>query len=198
MSRVSRDKNNNLAKVVRCKDCKHLRLDKNFQTGRYCAIRNVDGGGFCKDNDFCSYGERTDKSRRDIMTKDELNQYRDICREIAEINIKLKESSIHETVVGSDPEYPYLQHVMSVDGVQESRENAILMRQLHDCLQRKGKIEAFIYSIDDSLTRKIFIKRFIDGMSWLKVAIEMKGGNTANSVRMCHVRYLEKYNAKGG
>lgn len=44
--------------VVRCKDCKHLRIDKDFQSGRYCAIRNVNGGGFCKDNDFCSYGER--------------------------------------------------------------------------------------------------------------------------------------------
>lgn len=44
--------------VVLCKDCKHLRIDKDFQSGRYCAIRNVDGGGFCDDNDFCSYGER--------------------------------------------------------------------------------------------------------------------------------------------
>ena len=46
------------ADVIRCKDCKHLRIDKDFQSGRYCAIRNVNGGGFCKDNDFCSYGER--------------------------------------------------------------------------------------------------------------------------------------------
>lgn len=141
------------------------------------------------------------KNRGDNVTKKELNQYRSICREIAEINIKLKESSIHETVVGSDPEFPYLQHVMSVDGVQGNRENAILMRRLHDCLQRKGKIEAFIYSIDDSLTRRIFTMRYIDGAfrpSWTKVAIEMKGGNTKDSVSKAAERCLKKYNAKGG
>lgn len=44
-------------KIIHCKDCKHLRIDKNFQAGRYCAIRNVNGGGFCNDDDFCSYGE---------------------------------------------------------------------------------------------------------------------------------------------
>ena len=44
--------------LVRCKDCKHLRLDSDFVKGRYCSIRNVNGGGFCKDEDYCSYGER--------------------------------------------------------------------------------------------------------------------------------------------
>ena len=44
--------------LVRCKDCIHLRIDSDFVEGRYCSIRNVNGGGFCKDEDFCSYGER--------------------------------------------------------------------------------------------------------------------------------------------
>lgn len=44
--------------VVRCCDCKHLRIDSDFHEKRYCAIRNVNGGRFCKDEDYCSYGER--------------------------------------------------------------------------------------------------------------------------------------------
>lgn len=44
--------------VVRCKNCKYLRIDSDFMKGRYCAIRNVNGGGFCKDEDYCSYGVR--------------------------------------------------------------------------------------------------------------------------------------------
>lgn len=47
-----------VVKVVRCKDCKYLRIDEEFASGRYCALRNVNGGKFCKDNDFCSYGQR--------------------------------------------------------------------------------------------------------------------------------------------
>lgn len=53
--------------VIRCKDCKWLRIDKEFASGRYCALRNVNGGKFCKDNDFCSYGQQrsgsNDKAR---------------------------------------------------------------------------------------------------------------------------------------
>ena len=44
--------------VVRCRDCKNLRIDSDFHEKRYCSIRNVNGGGFCKDEDYCSYGER--------------------------------------------------------------------------------------------------------------------------------------------
>ena len=49
-----------VVEVVRCKDCKYLRFDKDFMTGRYCSLRNVNGGLFCEDNDFCSYGKRAD------------------------------------------------------------------------------------------------------------------------------------------
>ena len=37
--------------VVRCKDCKRYQLDSIFHVG-FC------GGKRCKDDDFCSYGER--------------------------------------------------------------------------------------------------------------------------------------------
>lgn len=44
--------------VVRCKDCKHLEIDPGLRYDkRMCLMR---GGeyGYCKDDDFCSYGER--------------------------------------------------------------------------------------------------------------------------------------------
>lgn len=56
-------------KIIHCKDCKYLRIDQEFQSGRYCAIRNVNGGGFCKDNDFCSYGEQK-RERLRMIGKD--------------------------------------------------------------------------------------------------------------------------------
>ena len=46
--------------VVRCKDCKHLEKDPGLRYDkRMCLMR---GGeyGYCKDDDFCSYGERKD------------------------------------------------------------------------------------------------------------------------------------------
>lgn len=44
--------------IVHCKDCKHRRDDVDFVSGHYCVLRPSNGGGFCKDEDFCSYGER--------------------------------------------------------------------------------------------------------------------------------------------
>ena len=47
-----------VVKVVRCKDCKHRIDDEDFQCGHICLKRRANGGRFCEDNDFCSYGER--------------------------------------------------------------------------------------------------------------------------------------------
>ena len=44
--------------VVRCKDCKYRRIDEDYVSGHYCVKRPSNGGYFCEDNDFCSYGER--------------------------------------------------------------------------------------------------------------------------------------------
>lgn len=44
--------------VVRCKDCKFRIDDINFVRGHYCIKRPSNGGYYCEDNDFCSYGER--------------------------------------------------------------------------------------------------------------------------------------------
>ena len=44
--------------VVRCKDCKYRKKDKLFVSGHYCYLRPVNGGRFCEDDDFCSYGKR--------------------------------------------------------------------------------------------------------------------------------------------
>ena len=58
------DNRDNVQQVVRCKDCKHLKYDRDFTTGRYCSLRNVNGGKYCKDDDFCSYGKRKDGNER--------------------------------------------------------------------------------------------------------------------------------------
>ena len=44
--------------VVRCKYCKHRRDDEDYASGHYCVKRPSNGGYFCEDNDFCSYGEK--------------------------------------------------------------------------------------------------------------------------------------------
>lgn len=50
----------------------------------------------------------------------------------------------------------------------------------------------YIMNIRDEQTQLIFRYRFINGYSWVKVAMELGGGNTDDSVRKRVDRYLQK------
>ena len=53
------------------------------------------------------------------------------------------------------------------------------------------QLQAFIAQIDDSQIRLIFTLRYMDSLSWHQVAWRL-GGNTADSVRMIHNRFLAR------
>lgn len=47
-----------LIEIVRCGECIHRVEDSDFQNGHFCLKRRSNGGLYCEDDDFCSYGER--------------------------------------------------------------------------------------------------------------------------------------------
>ena len=59
-----------------------------------------------------------------------------------------------------------------------------------------AELQAFIAEIDDSQVRLIFTLRYMDGLSWHQVAWRL-GGNTSDSVRMAHNRYLARLSEGG-
>lgn len=61
-----------------------------------------------------------------------------------------------------------------------------------DLLQKTNEVEEFIASIDDSRMRRIINLRFIENLSWNKVADRIGGGNTEDSVRMAFNRFMKK------
>lgn len=70
--------------------------------------------------------------------------------------------------------------------------------RLERYLAEKVEVEKFIEGIDDVLVQQIVIFRFIEGYKWVRVAMEIGGGNTEDSVRMACKRYLEKTNTHEG
>jgi len=128
------------------------------------------------------------------LTKVELIQYRSICAEIEEINIKLQDSTVHGTVRGSDKEFPYVQHSISVGGVTSTKDNIRLLTKLNKLKSQKEHIESFIDSISDSLTRRIFEYRYLTGdkiMSWQKIAFKI-GEHDEQYPRKIHNKFLKK------
>ena len=126
------------------------------------------------------------------MTKKDLAQYRSICDEILELKRSIKNKTMHDTVRGSDAEFPFLSHPMQVTGVQATEDNQKTLVTVRKLEMKKREIENFIDNIEDSLTRRIFRLRFIEGFNWVKVAREVGGGNTADGVKKACYRYMAK------
>lgn len=124
------------------------------------------------------------------MTKKELSQYRSLCDEILELETAIKENTEHSTVRGSDAEFPYLSHSMQVSGVQDTTDNQNTLIKVRRLKLKKQEIESFIENIEDSLTRRIFRLRFIEGMNWRDVSANIGGGNSEEAVRKRVCRYL--------
>lgn len=68
----------------------------------------------------------------------------------------------------------------------------IIRAKMTQCIYERNRLERYIADIPDSLTRQIFALRFINGMSWVQVAMHVGGSNTEDSVKKTCYRYLEK------
>ena len=64
------------------------------------------------------------------------------------------------------------------------------------CVEELNRLYAFIDGADDSLTRQILAARYIDGMSWKRVAASV-GWYDEQVPRRLHNRYLRKKVANG-
>lgn len=128
-----------------------------------------------------------------VLTKSELKQYRSICAEIQEINIKLKDQEVYGAVRGSESEFPYTEHTMSVSGVKSAVENRRLIARRKWLIRQKEDIEEFVENIEDSLTRRIFIYRYIESdrqPSWQAIAFRI-GEHDESYPRKKHNKYLK-------
>ena len=104
------------------------------------------------------------------MTKEDLKQYRSIVAELNEVNDRINSNTVHGTVTGSDSEFPYVKHCISVSGVEPTHISDIVLRQRLE--RQKNKIELFVAGILDSETRRIFRYRYIDGTRNAVVAVD--------------------------
>lgn len=60
-----------------------------------------------------------------------------------------------------------------------------------ELMETLNKVEEFIASVDDSRMRRIITLRFIDNLSWNKVADRIGGNNTEDSAKKAFYRFME-------
>lgn len=129
-----------------------------------------------------------------MMTKSELEQIYYLNRELKMWETELERVRC-KSLVGSP--LPSNSHGSGVSDKVADRaeriielENRIIAKR--DEIQRlRDEAVEYIYSIPDSLTRQIIYYRCVSLMSWRRVAYEVGGNNTEESVKKIYYRFFD-------
>ena len=129
------------------------------------------------------------------MTAKDLSQLYYLSREIEQDVDRL--ATVDAMVIGSPAHITVLPHL---SGITDTPEMAAAVENIKTVIKEKNKmnvmksnrLKQYISDIEDNFMRQIMTLRHIDGMKWKQVAMTIGGGNTADSIRKAHSRYLEK------
>ena len=144
-----------------------------------------------------------------MVSKEILTQYSDLQEEAKEVRERIErtekqiakieeEGIVIDTVSGGNggiqhfkiegfpyPEYSRKKSLLYV-------RKATLASLEMELLETLNRVEEFIASVEDSRIRRIITLRFIENLSWNKVADRIGGGNTEDSVKKSFYRFMEK------
>ena len=67
----------------------------------------------------------------------------------------------------------------------------LIALNIQKCWYEMNRLNRYIDSVEDSQMRQILTLRYIKQYSWYKIANEIGGNNTADSIRMMHNRFLK-------
>ena len=110
------------------------------------------------------------------MTKQQLESYRSMKEEIAELKYKLVHLGQDDSLIGNDvimdyrSGYPVPQSVVGYDFEKEQRLKARYREKIVQIEKQCQEVEEFIENIPDSMTRRIFRLYYLDGKKQKEIA----------------------------
>jgi hypothetical protein len=129
------------------------------------------------------------------MTKKELSQLYYLNREIEQYEQKLSElrsvACDTSTKITGMPHCGGVSDKVSKIAVEIAYISETIENKKRQCWAEYHRLIDYINGIDDSLTRTIFMHRFVNGMEWEQVAASI-GGSTADCCRMIANRYIRR------
>lgn len=134
------------------------------------------------------------------MTKENLKRYRRLLTEVDLLKRQLEKIEpefVRDSVNGSTSEFPYTVHKVHIEGydlesykTKVARMNRRIVNKMNELVEEKDRLIEFIYRIENSEVRQIFIYKYIDGLTWKEIADNMNYGITA--IRNKHRGYINK------
>lgn len=70
---------------------------------------------------------------------------------------------------------------------------SLIELNLQKCWYELNRLNRYISTVDDSLTRQILTLRFVNGLPWRQVAFSIGGKNSADSVKQVCSRYIRNH-----
>ena len=143
-----------------------------------------------------------------MIAKEILIQYSDLQEEVKEVRERInktedqiakieKDGNVVDSVCGGNGG---IQH-FKIEGFpypEYSRKKTLLYARKAtlaslemELMETLNQVEEFIASVEDSRMRRIITLRFIDNLSWNKVADRIGGNNTEDSVKKAFYRFME-------
>ncbi len=137
--------------------------------------------------------------------KEKIKQYNDLIRGIKDLKERINKlesqpAIVKDSVKGSHKSFPYTQHTCVVEGIDVEaherllRRKKLLKRKCAELESMKEEIEIYINNnIQDERIRQILQYRFIDGMSWEKIAFKKYNNSVpAATLRKEFERFMKK------
>ena len=139
------------------------------------------------------YAEKSQKSER-AMTSRELKNLYYLKKEIKEQQRRIAEAVATNcsTKITGLPTGKGISDKIGNYAAQIADLKALLDLNLKKCFYELNRLDRFIQSVDDPLLRQILTCRFVNGYSWRKIAFQIGGGNSVDSVKKKLYRYLKK------
>lgn len=123
------------------------------------------------------------------MDKERLKRYRKLMSEVDLLKRQLEKTEpeyVEDSVKGSSAYFPYTEHKVHIEGYdldsykrKVARLNRRIVNKMNELVDEKDSLIEFIYNIEDSEIRQIFIHKYIDGMIWREIAKKMNYSETA-------------------
>lgn len=128
------------------------------------------------------------------MTLNELNGLRHIDAEIKDIEEQLEKLRTEaESCTAKLDDMPKNSGVSDKVGrlaCEIADYTTLLEETKAERTEKSREIHAYILNIENDYIRRVFYLRFVQGLTWRKVAERIGGGNTEDSVKKIVARYI--------
>lgn len=130
------------------------------------------------------------------LTKKELSQLYFLNREIERDQKKLQELQAaaegKAVIITGMPKGTSISDTVGNYAAEIADLKSIIELNIQRCWFELNRLHRYIDSVEDSQMRMILTLRYVNGLNWKQVAYNIGGGNTADSVRMAHNRFLKE------